>query len=265
MNKDNASTFSTILKLCDDESTFGRFIERGYKPGRSDLVDAIEKGNTALVKALLEAKPIPGHDRPKREWASNNPLHAAIRHGDAAMIQLLIENGQDVNEHPRGAGHRSALQLAVEREDLGMIRLLLEAGADVNGEPARKNGATALQVAAILGSLGIAKLLLDLEPPADIDARCARVGGRTALEGAAEHGRIDMVQLLLAYDVKTTGTGQRQYLRAMKFAKANGHEVVVRILEDHRQLTASEKRKLLFEGKELMEDGVAVDEFSHYF
>lgn len=56
--EDDASTFSTILKLCD-ESIFGRFIERGYKPVRSDLVDAIKKGNMTLVKALLKAKPIP--------------------------------------------------------------------------------------------------------------------------------------------------------------------------------------------------------------
>ena len=257
--KDDASTFSTILELCD-ESIFSRFIERGYKPGRSDLVDAIEKGNTTLVKALLEAKPIPLHVGPKREWASDSPLNIATRGGDVAMIQLLIEIGQDVNEDPQGPGSRSALQFAVEREELAIIRLLLEAGADVNGKPARKNGATALQVAAILGSLGIAKLLLDLEPPADIDARRARAGGRTALEGAAEHGRIDMVKLLLAYGVKTTGRGQRQYLRAMKFAEANGHEVVVHILKDHRQLTALEKLSL--KDKKLMEDGVTVDEFS---
>lgn len=148
----------------------------------------------------------------------------------------------------------------MEREDLAIIRLLLEAGADVNGKPARKNGATALQMAAILGSLGIAKLLLDLEPPADIDARRTLVGCRTALEGAAEHGRIDMVKLLLTYGVKTTGRGQRQYLRAMKFSEANGHEVVVHILKDHRQLTALENLSL--EDKKLMEDGVTVDEFS---
>jgi len=68
-----------------------------------------------------------------------------------------------------------------------------------------------------------------------------------------------MVKLLLTYGVKTTGTGQRQYLHAIKLAEANGHGVVARILKDYRELTALER--LLLEDDELMFS----DLFEHCF
>ncbi|TEA18189.1 Protein fem-1-like protein C [Colletotrichum sidae] len=77
-----------------------------------------------------------------------------------------------------------------------MIDLLLEEGANVNQAAANYHGATALQVSAIKGYLGIAEVLIDRG--AHVDAKRAAVGGRTALEGAAEHGRIDIIQYLLS-------------------------------------------------------------------
>jgi hypothetical protein len=44
-----------------------------------------------------------------------------------------------------------------------------------------------------------------------------------------------MVRLLLSYGVQTTGSGQRQYLRAIKFAEHNRHFVVASLLRSHRE------------------------------
>jgi len=234
--KAKVATLVSVAVELDDKSLLHHLIAHGYK-------------SASVYKESREEK------------TKCTPLQEAVKRGDVDMARLLIEGGEDVNEKPRVPGGRSALQHAVEQQNLEIIQLLFESGVDVNGKPARKNGATALQLAAIKGFLGIAKLLLDLEPPSDINAQRARVGGRTALEGAAEHGRIDMVKLLLIYGVETTGRGRRQYLRAIKFAEANGHSAVVRILKEHRTLTPLENIYLEHD-EELMKDGVSDEELS---
>ena len=105
-----------------------------------------------------------------------------------------------------------------------MVRLLLEFGAVVNGEPAVRSGGTALQFAAISGNCNMAAELL--ENGAQLHALPSKVNGRWPLEGAAEHGRLDMIQFLWrAKELSLNGAGfqERQCLRAMDFARSNGH------------------------------------------
>ncbi|KAE9373917.1 ankyrin, partial [Stipitochalara longipes BDJ] len=123
----------------------------------------------------------------------------------------------------------TALQMASRDGSKEIVELLLEEGADVNAPPAREFGATALQFAAIKGLLGIACVLLQYD--ADVNAPAAEVDGRTALEGAAEYGRIDMVQLLLNSGANVFQDGQEQYENAMRRASENGHHAVKRLLE----------------------------------
>lgn len=127
---------------------------------------------------------------------------------------------------------RTPLQEASMGGSKEIVELLLEQGADVNFPPVTGNGATALQYAAIHGFLGIAHLLL--EHDADVNAPAATTDGRTALEGAAEHGRLDMVQLLLNVGANIFGDGQAQYENAVRRASGNGHHAIRRMLEKHR-------------------------------
>lgn len=151
-------------------------------------------------------------------------LMVALETGREDIVTLLISNGADVNLQPRLSLRRTPLQHAAELGDIDMIRLLLQQGADVNSPPAFQGGGTALQFAAITGNCNIAAELL--EQGASLDIPPSKLDGRWPLEGAAEQGRLDMIQFL--WNARETfpwvaGFERRQCLRAMSFARENGH------------------------------------------
>lgn len=151
-------------------------------------------------------------------------LMTALETGREDVVSLLIERGADVNLQPYLSLRRTPLQYAAELGNLDMIRLLLQHGAQVNSPPAFQGGGTALQFAAISGNCNIAAELL--EHGARLDVPPPKVDGRWPLEGAAEHGRLDMIQLLWnARELSPGNLGfeKRQCLRAMDFARVNGH------------------------------------------
>jgi ankyrin repeat protein len=105
------------------------------------LRHAAEAGNAALVDLLLAH----GADVESRSHSSAAPLMQAIRGGHEAVVRLLVRGGAPVNE-PAGDG--SPLALACSARKAAMVRLLLELGADVNAaDAATKN--TALHVLAM--------------------------------------------------------------------------------------------------------------------
>ena len=75
-----------------------------------------------------------------------------------------------------------------------------------------------------IGSMTIVTTLI--QRGADVHALAMGEYGRTALEGAAEHGRLDVVQLLLNLGVEVAGS------RAIQFARKEGHDGVVALLEE---------------------------------
>jgi ankyrin repeat protein len=156
----------------------------------------------------------------------------AVYWGELDAARLLLANGADVNAAPLAFiddTRRTALQIAANGT-LEMVQFLLEAGADVEGntssggERAFASPASALQFAAIAGSTGVVTALI--QAGANVFAPAIGEDGRTALEGAAEHGRLDIVQLLLNLGVEVTGS------RAIQFAREEGHDGVVALLED---------------------------------
>ncbi|KAI1744677.1 ankyrin repeat-containing domain protein [Xylaria scruposa] len=154
-------------------------------------------------------------------------LMVALETTRREIVQLLIDSGADVNLKPRFAVKRTPLQYAAELGHLDMVRMLLEQGAEVNAEPAIRSGGSALQFAAISGNCNIANELL--VNGALLDALPSKVEGRWPLEGAAEHGRLDMIQFLWTAAVAKGGSDvvagfqRRHCLRAMSFARKNGH------------------------------------------
>jgi ankyrin repeat protein len=162
-------------------------------------------------------------------------LQVAAYCGDLGAVRLLLDHGANVNAAP--LAHlfdtpRTAMQAAAGNSDVSMVRFLLEAGADVESESTSEDEqahaypeqGTALQFAAIAGSVSIVTLLI--EKGANVFAPAMGDDGRTALEGAAEHGRLDIVQLLLNLGVEVTGS------RAIQFAREEGHDGVVALLEE---------------------------------
>jgi ankyrin repeat protein len=155
---------------------------------------------------------------------SQTALMLALETGREDVVQLLLRNKADVNKKPFLCIKRTPLQYAAELGNLDMVRLLLRYDADVNCEPAIRSGGTALQLAAISGNCNLAQELL--KRGAQLHALPSKVNGRWPLEGAAEHGRLDMIEFLWnARGISLDGAGfqRRQCLRAMDFARSNGH------------------------------------------
>jgi ankyrin repeat protein len=167
----------------------------------------------------------------KRSYA----LQVAVDCGKLDAARLLLDHGADVNAATVAyldGTRRTALQVAAIKSNLKMVQFLLEAGAYVESKTSPGDGqaltspeqATGLQFAAIAGSMSIATLLI--EKGANVFAPAMDDDGRTALEEAAEHGRLDIVQLLLNLGAEVAGS------RAIQFAREEGHDGVVALLEE---------------------------------
>ncbi|TGJ78998.1 hypothetical protein E0Z10_g9766 [Xylaria hypoxylon] len=138
----------------------------------------------------------------------------------------------------------SPLQYAVGHGNHELVNILLKHGVSANEKPGKEVGMTALQLAAKYGYIGIARILINRKSPADVNAHRTPYWGMTALESASKSGRLDMVQFPLCNGAKTEGTGQRQYIRAIKFAQGNSHIEIVNILKAHREWTRQDEELL---------------------
>ncbi|KAL1849135.1 hypothetical protein Daus18300_013384 [Diaporthe australafricana] len=190
--------------------------------------------NMDAMEKFLQAGADPnGIARVNVNWADEGSplmtaLMVAVGTGREDAVKLLLDHGADVNAQPRLRTTRTALQFAAEIGNADTLRLLLGHGADVNCAPPVRGGATALQFAAISGNCNMAADLL--RHGAQLDGLPSKIDGRWPLEGAAEAGRLDMIRFLWEVNVRAVRAGtfydgfsERHCLRAMNFARVNGH------------------------------------------
>ncbi|KAK2605550.1 hypothetical protein N8I77_008379 [Diaporthe amygdali] len=191
-----------------------------------------ETDMAALEKFLRAGADPNGIVRADDYWTKGSPimtaLTVAVETGREDAVKMLLDYGADVNARPRLRTTRTALQYSAELGNVDMVRLLLSHGADVNSTPPLRGGATALQFAAISGNCNMVADLMDVG--AQLGARPSKIDGRWPLEGAAEAGRLDTVRFLWELNMRAVAAGmpydgfsQRQCLRAMNFARLNGH------------------------------------------
>ncbi|KAI0535179.1 hypothetical protein GGR58DRAFT_519644 [Xylaria digitata] len=229
------------------EGNFSLMLQNGYKPDELTLFRAIVCGSLEQIKfiydsglgdLITEGSSYHSTQKSAFPFTMSSLIQIAAYHNRTDVVQWLLVQGSTVKEW---AGNRifwkSPLQYAVEHGNLELMDILLKHGVSSNEKPGRAYEITALQLAAQKGYIGIAKILIDLESPADVNAHREPRRGMTALEGASSYGRLDMVQFLLDNGAKTEGTGQRQYIRAIKFAQINNQPEIVNILKEHRQWT----------------------------
>jgi ankyrin repeat protein len=242
-----------------DETLVSKLLDAGFQADRSCLTTALAKKAVSTTRAILKSGPV----LPNLSPYLDSPLTTAVKNNDSHMVQRLLEHGEAKYfggcEYSNSCGSFIA---AVERGNLNLINILLENGADVNGPLQDIGGSTPLVMAAAKGDIDITKLLLDHDPPARINAHRALGYGRTALEAAAECGRLDVAYLLLSYGAKTIGSGQRQYLRAIKLAERKGHHAVSSMLRSHRQWTPDDEQRFEEDEDLLDDDGIAASECS---
>jgi len=120
------------------------------------------------------------------------PLYVASYLHLAPVVQLLLEDGADVNH--RGGKYFTALQCAASNGgNIDVVKLLISNGANVNDLGGYYG--TAVTSAAFSGNKNIISFLI--ERGADIHIQEGHFG--CALQAAALRGKADIIQLLLKY------------------------------------------------------------------
>jgi uncharacterized protein len=150
---------------------------------------------------------------------SSHSLVDAVKAGDRAAVQALLDAGKDANAaQPDGT---TALFWAATRNDVQLVERLLRAGADVKAR--NDYGATPLYVAATNADEAVAAKLLD----AKADSNAALLSGETPLMEAARRGKIAVVRLLLARGANPNAKESNGGQTALMWAISERHAPVV--------------------------------------
>ena len=158
----------------------------GRAAGRSDVADAVMKGDAAALHTLLRQKA--DVNAPQVDGAT--ALHWAVYRGDLEATNLLIAAGAKVDAANRDGF--TPLAMASLYGNAPIIERLLKAGADAKQRLA--NGETMLMLTSRNGNPQAIKLLA--AAGADVNAK-EKLRGTTALMWAAEQRHPAAVKMLL--------------------------------------------------------------------
>jgi len=150
-----------------------------------------------------------------------SPLDAAVSYGSNEIIQILIQNGADMNL--RNEENMTALLWAVRNGRGEAVGLLLEKGAHLHAKD--NDDKTALHLAAEMGHGNVLELLL----AKGLGLHLADKIDKTALHWAAEGGHAACVELLITNgaDVRS---GDIDDKTALHWAAGQGHKAAVSAL-----------------------------------
>ncbi|PWY89712.1 ankyrin, partial [Aspergillus sclerotioniger CBS 115572] len=145
-------------------------------------------------------------DEPRRSKMLNlvedsTPLTAAVEGGHTAVVRMLLESDEDVDEKDGLGGAPIHWAVFNGHVEIGLI----QAGADIDARM-ESNGWTALFIAAIHERVDDMELLLGCG--ADVDARAST--GVTVLFHAATVANVRMVKLLIDHKAQIKAIGPRQ-------------------------------------------------------
>jgi ankyrin repeat protein len=165
----------------------------GFGAGRSEVADALMRGDKAAVRKLLEQHA--DVNAPQADGAT--ALHWAVFQSDKEMLDLLLR----AKANPSVANREGAtpLWLASINGDAPIIAALLDAGANAN-EPLPL-GRSPLMAAARTGNVEAIKTLID--HGANVNAK-ETLRGTTPLMWAADEGHAPAIQFLIQHgaDIK---------------------------------------------------------------
>jgi len=146
------------------------------------------------------------------------PLLHAVRQGDYAAVEKMLENGSDVNLIQRGEG--TPLTMAIRSEQFKIAQLLMQKGADPN--LGTNSDGYPLWMAARKGNVKLVRFLIS--EGADVNTKFP--GDGSALIQAAKTSNLEMVEVLvdLKADVNMAVRGDGNPL--IMASKAGSMEVV---------------------------------------
>ena len=153
-----------------------------------NLIDLNDPDVRVVIANLLEEGVSP--------VAKNTALLIASRKGYVELVEMLLNNGADVNATDNNGD--TALSFASQNGHTEIVAMLLAARADVNIKS--DFGGTALMLASLRGHTEIVAKLL----AARADVNAENNYGQTALSLASLNGHTDIVKLLKQYIVAQT-------------------------------------------------------------
>ncbi|KAH8125519.1 ankyrin repeat-containing domain protein [Trichoderma asperelloides] len=188
------------------------------------LHDAIRNRETDGDEDMAELLLIKGADiEAKNNISGSTPLHRAAWNAQVYMVQLLLNQGANV-EATDNDGDRP-LHFAVQKREADITRLLLHQGANIEAKDSY--GETPLHITASEGDVDLARLLLD--QGADVNAN--NKGYRTPLQLAAESGHVDMARLLLDRGASINAWDENGNT-ALSLALREGRQDIVKLLRE---------------------------------
>ena len=209
------------------------------------LYDTAREGDKDKVQQLLSTGMIDVNIKVNN--ASMTPLIIATHHGHRDIIQLLVDNGADLNKADRGGytplkraayygqiitakflidlGAEPGLTKAANKGQYAIIQVLLQAGADPNMTDL--NGECPLLVAALNGYRDIVQLLIQQGANPNMGSKY----GSTPLHWAASLGHKDVVKQLIDGGAEPNSTNVLG--RTPLHCAVNDHKIeVVKLLMD---------------------------------
>jgi ankyrin repeat protein len=149
-------------------------------------------------------------------------LAAAVKSGDKAAVQSLLQQRVDVNT-PEVDG-TTALHWAVRSDDATLVDRLIRAGA--NAKASNRYGVTPLYLACVNGNAAIIEKLL----AAGADANSVSSEGETALMTASRTGNVDAIRVLLSHGADVNARESWHGETALMWAVAQRHALAAREL-----------------------------------
>jgi ankyrin repeat protein len=212
-----------LVKICSLVLCGGLKTDDGYVlTSRTQSVDCNRKLSLFPILSTLHREET---DLNATDGDNLTPLGAAAQVGHREIVQLLLDQGADINARslwPYG----TALQVASANGSESMVQLLLNHGAEVNLSGGHFSNA--LQAASAVGHESVVQLLLN--HGADINLTGGSYGN--ALQAASAIGHESVVQLLLNHGAEVNLSGGH-FGNALQAASAIGHESVVQLLLNH--------------------------------
>ncbi|MDH3759891.1 MAG: ankyrin repeat domain-containing protein [Gammaproteobacteria bacterium] len=221
----------------------GAALEARSIEGKTPLYEAAKRGQTMAVELLREN----GADLNAKSYHPGfAPLHVAAEYNHHDTVDYLLTQGADIEIENKW--QQTPLSQASWRfADTELIALLLDRGAKID---TRDNfGFTPLHRAAGKQRLAVMRYLISRK--ADIDIKTDK--GSTPLMFAARKGKIKSVELLLQSGARVEKRAGRR--SALRYAQKEGHQQVVSLLRQYGAVDTIEISKKLKSGFEHYEKG----------